>query len=340
CKSFLMSAALGYPTPKTNQLLRHASVASYMSKIRIPTLLIQGEADTLFDLQESIATYRALRAQRVPVKLIWQSWGHSFADPQPGEFAQDETVFQTYEGQRVQAWFDHYLKGSSVGTGPAFAYFRDWVRYEGSGPDDEQYASASLYPVGRPMTMYLSGSNALVSAKSAVRAGVARYTSLPAGAPSEYSETSGAQSELPDGVPPPTDIPGTYVAYSSPRLSRNVDVVGVPTVTLHLSSPSVSRTQSLGPTGMLVMFAKIYDVAPDGSVDLVHRLVSPVRVGDITKPIRVELPGIVHRFAAGHQIRLVLAASDAAYKTSYWMQPVSVLTSPTEPGVLTLPVVG
>jgi predicted acyl esterase len=157
--------------------------------------------------------------------------------------------------------------------------------------------------------------------------------------PGDYSETSAVQSSFPEDVPPPTDIPGTFAAYSTPRLSSDVDVVGVPTAILHLSAPTVAATQALGPTGMLVLYAKVYCVAPDGTVDLVHRLVSPVWVGDITEPIRVELPGIVHRFAAGHQIRLVIAASDTAYKNSYWTQPVSVLTSPQAPGLFTLPVV-
>ena len=32
-----------------------------MSKIKIPTLLMQGENDTLFNLNEAAATYRALQ---------------------------------------------------------------------------------------------------------------------------------------------------------------------------------------------------------------------------------------------------------------------------------------
>src|SRR5437763_554475 len=40
CTDLLLTGTLGYPTPDTVALLRHASVASYVSKIRIPTLLI------------------------------------------------------------------------------------------------------------------------------------------------------------------------------------------------------------------------------------------------------------------------------------------------------------
>ncbi len=86
CPAFVKNAALGYPDVQTLNLLRHASVSSYMKKIRIPTLLPQGEHDTLFNLHEAAATYHALRRRHVPVGMIWQSWGHSSLGPAPGEF--------------------------------------------------------------------------------------------------------------------------------------------------------------------------------------------------------------------------------------------------------------
>src|SRR3954462_15278797 len=77
CASLVTSASLGYPDAATLALLRHASVSSYISRIRIPTFLAQGQSDTLFDLQEAVATYRSLRAQGTPVKMLWRSAGHS-----------------------------------------------------------------------------------------------------------------------------------------------------------------------------------------------------------------------------------------------------------------------
>ena len=79
-----------------------------------------------------------------------------------------------------------------------------------------------------------------------------------------------------------------------------------------LDSPTAAVTQA-DEAGALVLFAKLVDVAPDGSTTLVHRLVSPVRVPEVGKPYRIELPGIVHRFDTGHRLQLVLAGSDAAY---------------------------
>jgi ABC-2 type transport system ATP-binding protein len=270
--------------------------------------------------------------------MIWQSWGHSHETPAKGELDLAAPA-GTYEGQRVLAWFDHYLKGADASTGPGFAYFRPWVPFGGTGPDTVQYGTAPSYPVGTTVRLYASGTGGLVRDRTQVRAGSASYANVPGGVPTSYSETSGAQgSYLPDEDTPPYDAPGTYVAFASAPLTGAVDVTGVPAVDLRLSAPTAAATQTLDPATMVLLFAKVYDVAPDGSVDLVHRLVAPARVPDVTRPVHVVLPGIVHRFAKGHRIELVVAASDAAYRNAATVTPVTVTTSAAAPSSLTLPV--
>jgi ABC-2 type transport system ATP-binding protein len=101
----------------------------------------------------------------------------------------------------------------------------------------------------------------------------------------------------------------------------------------------VQATQLTWTAGELVLYAKVYDVGPDGTVELPHRLISPARVADVTRPVAVELPAIVHRFAAGHRLAVVLAGGDLAYRGSTLPQPVTVRTGGV-PGQLTLPVTG
>lgn len=337
CVAKAQMDALGYPTPDTVAFARHASVTSYVSHIRVPTLLVQGENDTLFNLQEAVATYRALQAQGTPTKMIWQSWGHSGGGtPAAGELDLAHPG-RSYEGRRIAHWFAHYLKGARVGTGPELAYFRDWVPY--SGVATPAYGTAPAYPVGSTQRLYLSGSDRLVTSASAVRAGRSSYANLAGAAPMSFSEVSALQGDpLPDGATPPYDAPGGYAAWSTGPLSAAVVSVGVPRLRLHLTAPTVAATQASGPGARLLLFAKIYDIAPDGTRTLVHRLVSPARVADVTRPVTIELPGVVHRYAAGHRLQVVVAATDAAYRNNAVVQPVTVLTSPDAPGVLTLPV--
>lgn len=339
CRAKAQMTALGYPDEQTLALSREASVASYMHRIRIPTLLVQGEADTLFNLNEAVATYRALQAQGTPVKMIWQSWGHSGGGRgAPGELDLEHPE-RSYEGRRFAAWFDSHLKGRDVSTGPEFAYFRDWVRYEGIATP--AYGTAPAYPVGDLEPLYLSGADRLVTSRDAVRTGSASYANVAGEVPTSYSETSGAQGgQVPDEDTPPRDAPGTFAAWTTKPLQRAVVSVGVPTLRLRLDSPAAEQSQAAGPAGQLLLFAKIYDVSPDGSVTLVHRLVSPTRVPDVTKPVRITLPGVVHRYRSGHRIQVVVAATDAAYRNNKVVTPVTVLTSRRDPGVLRLPVLG
>src|ERR1035441_2123811 len=76
------------PPPAPPPLLHHASMVGYGSagQVHIPTMFLQGEADTLFNLDEAVANYNLIKATGAPVKLVFQSWGHSNSTPRPGGF--------------------------------------------------------------------------------------------------------------------------------------------------------------------------------------------------------------------------------------------------------------
>ncbi|UOB09197.1 CocE/NonD family hydrolase [Streptomyces sp. HP-A2021] len=328
-----------YPAGRTAELLafaRRVSPVSYLHRVKAPTLLVQGQADTLFNLNEATATYRTLRAQGTPVKMIWQSWGHSggLTGPDTGELDLSRGNLETsYVGRRVLAWFDRHLrKQTHTDTGPAFAYHRDWVT-----DPNRTYATADHVPALN-RTLYLSGDGKLVDNRNKVARGTRGYANWMI--PTSHSESSLAGLiGLQD--PPPHDTKGTYLDWTSKPLERPLDVVGAPRATLKVHSPKAERTQNSGDAAdKLVLFAKIYDVAPDGTRTLVRRLVAPVRVPDVTKSFTVTLPGIVHRYEAGHRLRFVIAASDDAYFGNRGIKPVTVVSGPREPGVLRLPVVG
>jgi putative CocE/NonD family hydrolase len=328
-----------YPADRTAELLafaRRVSPASYLHRVDTPTLLVQGQADTLFNLNEATATYRALKAQGTPVKMIWQSWGHSggLNGPASGELDLSQGNLETsYVGRRVLAWFDRHLRGRThVDTGPAFAYYRDWIT-----DPERTYATASRLPaVGR--TLYLSGDGRLVSRRDEVTPGSRRYTNWLT--PTSHSESSlSGLIGLPDS--PARDTKGTYLDWTSEPLERHLDVVGAPRATLKVVSPKAERSQhSADAADKLVLFAKLYDVAPDGTRTLVRRLVAPVRVPDVTKSFTVTLPGIVHRYQAGHRLRFVIATSDDAYFGNRGIKPVTVISGPRNAGELRLPVAG
>lgn len=334
----------GYPDAATVALAKHASVASYVSKVKAPTLLVQGQKDTLFNINEAVATYRSLQAQKTPVKMVWQSWGHSGSSPVAGELDFGApSLRDSYLGRRFLDWMNHYVRGQSTApTGPQFEYFRDWVKYDTSPAKartaiGSAYARSSTVSWDPTHTLYFSGGHELKASKAAAESSSASYANASA-APTSYSETSGLEGNQVNNEP--TDAPGTFVSFTSDPLAAPADVVGSPKVTLRLSTPAAGYTQIGGPSGQLVLFAKIYDIAPDGSKVLKNRMVSPQRVTDTNKLVTLRLPGIVHRFGTGHRIQVAVAASDAAYAGNSLPQPVAIMTGPTSGSTVGLPVVG
>ncbi|MFD7178801.1 CocE/NonD family hydrolase [Streptomyces sp. NPDC059904] len=328
-----------YPSDKAGPMLDYArsvSPVSYLKQVKAPTLLVQGQSDSLFNLNEAQATYGTLKAQGITTKMIWQSWGHSggLTDPASGELNLAQGNLETsYVGKRILAWFDRYLQHrKDVDTGPAFAYYRDWITDPG-----QTYATAQSVPA-LSRKLYLSGDGKLVDNRSKVARGSRAYRNWLI--PTSHSESSLAGLiGLPD--PAPRDTAGTYLGWTSEPLTRTTDVVGSPKATLKVLSPRTERVQNSDDAAdKLVLFAKLYDIAPDGSKTLVHRLVAPVRVPDVTRSFTVSLPGIVHRYEKGHRLQFVIAASDDAYGGNKGIKPVTVTSAPEDTGVLELPVVG
>lgn len=320
-----------YPAAETKKMLdfaRSVSPVSYLDKVKAPTLIVQGQSDSLFNLNEAQDSYERLQARGVETKMIWQSWGHS-GGRAPGELDLGQGNLETsYVGQRVLAWFDRYLRRDrSAETGAEFAYYRSWQ----SG-----YGTAPRVPA-LSQTLYLSGDGKLVDNRAKVARGSRTYSNWLV--PTSHSESSLAGTiGLPD--PQPYDIEGTYLGWTSAPLTAPVDLVGAPKATLQVVSPKTERVQNSGDAAdKLVLFAKVYDIAPDGKKTLVNRLVAPVRVPDVTRPFTVELPGIAHRYETGHRLEFVIAASDTAYVGNRGVKPVIVTAAPEQAGTLELPVV-
>ena len=335
CTALAEVATVGYPSRRSIEYLRSNSVVSYVKDVRVPTLLGQGQADTLFNLQESVATYTTLERQGTPVSMMWQSWGHSSSTPQPGELDERHPA-RSLQGAAALAWFDHYVRDRGPEPPQGFAYYRDWV-HQATGSIARAYAVAPSYPVGTERTFHLSstgaGGGALVTSPREVARGTSAYGSVAPIGPN-YTETS-----FLDQTAPVADPPGTAIRFATPPLAQPLDVVGSPRLTVQLTAPAVALSQRTGPGGQLVAYAKVYDVGPDGAVELPRRLISPVRVTDVTRPVTIELPGIVHRFEKGHSLAVVLAGGDLAYRGATLPQQVQLTTGPGRVQQLTVPVV-
>jgi ABC-2 type transport system ATP-binding protein len=123
-------------TPAEVNFYASRGPGSLVSRIHVPTLLIQGTVDNLFTLQEAVTNYETLRREHVPVKMLWFCGGHGVCLTNPGNTAliDRDTI----------AWLDRYLKRDRhVRTGPSFTWV-DQSGVERSGSDYPLAPGAAL----------------------------------------------------------------------------------------------------------------------------------------------------------------------------------------------------
>ncbi|GGT28611.1 alpha/beta fold hydrolase [Streptomyces purpureus] len=314
CAMYERVAVSGTPDPAARTLLEARSPSAVAGRIKVPTLIVQGQSDSLFPLSHADAMAKAIAANRAPVAVDWIAGGHDGGD------RETERV-----EARIGAWFDRYLKDDTAAdTGPVFRVSRAGGVDSTDGQAQLRGATGDTYP-------------GLTSGTTSVPL-TARTTSFrnPAGsAPPAISAVPGLGGGLSQlsslGVGGLSlDFPGQYASFESAPLTETVRITGSPTVRVTVTSD----------TGEAVLFGKVYDVGPDGRQQVLPaQLVAPFRIksGATT---RLTLPAVDHEVEAGHRLRLVLSATDLGYASpaapaTYTAAVDGGLTLPTAPAVRT-----
>ncbi|MGV9271981.1 alpha/beta fold hydrolase [Streptomyces griseosporeus] len=318
CRMYERVAESGTPDDRARRLLEARSPSAVGDRVKVPTLLVQGQTDSLFPLNQADAAARAIRAGGAPVDVDWIAGGHDGGDPE-----------QSRVQARVTAWFDRYLKDDrGADTGPAFRVTRTGGVDSTDGAAQLRGASAGTYPGlhSAPRDIPLSGSVQRVA--NPAGASPPAVSALPG------LGTGGGLAQLSAlGVGVSLDFPGQYAAFRSAPLTRDLRITGAPTATVHVTST----------TDDAVLFAKVYDVGPDGGRQVLpSQLVTPLRVtgAKAGKDVTVTLPAIDHEVQKGHRLSLVLASTDLGYASpaapaTYTVALKGDLKVPTAPGVST-----
>lgn len=312
-------AESGAPDAAARKLLEERSPSAVADRIKVPTLLIQGQTDSLFTLAQSDAAEKAIRANGAPVDVDWIAGGHDGGDLEASRVQ-----------NRVRSWFDRYLKDDkSADTGPAFRVTRTGGVDSTDGAALLRGASADSYPGlesgGR--TFELTGRREEQSFANPAGASPPAVSALPGLGGGGLSQLSSL------GVGVSLDFPGQFAAFDSAPVTGDLRVTGSPTVTVHVRSTS----------DQAVLFAKVYDVGADGTRQVLpSQLVAPVRVegAKAGKDVTITLPAIDHKVDDGHRLRLVLASTDLGYASpvtpaTYTVSLKGDLKVPTAPAVTT-----
>ncbi|MGW3120155.1 CocE/NonD family hydrolase [Streptomyces sp. NPDC001107] len=318
CRMYERVAESGKPDAQARELLAARSPSAVADRIKVPTLLVQGQTDSLFPLGQADTAAKTIRAGGAPVDVDWIAGGHDGGD-------METSRVQT----RVRAWFDRYLKDEKgADTGPAFRITRTGGVDSTDGAAVRRGATDDTYP-------------GLESGQRSVRLrGAEQKFANPAGAsPPAVSALpglggSGGLAQLSSlGVGVSLDFPGQYAQFESAPVSSGLRITGSPTVTVHVKSTSDDA----------VLFGKVYDVGPGGGTSVLpSQLVAPIRVEGTKsgKDVTITLPAVDHEVEQGHRLRLVLASTDLGYASpaapaTYTVSLKSDLKVPTAPGVTT-----
>lgn len=201
---------------------------------------------------------------------------------------------------RVAHWFDRYLKDDkSADTGPAFRVTRTLGTDTGDGESRLTGVTADTYPGLQSDEHRITLTGREQDFANPAGASPPAVSSLPGLGGGGLSQLSAL------GVGVSLDFPGQYAAFESAPARDDLRITGSPTVTVHVKST----------TDDAVLFAKLYDVGPNGQQTLPSQLVEPLRVpgAKAGKDVTITLPAIDHDIDDGHRLRLVLASTDLGY---------------------------
>ncbi|MET8075671.1 CocE/NonD family hydrolase [Streptomyces sp. NPDC005303] len=300
CAMYQRVAQSGVPDAQAEKMLEERSPSAVAEDIKVPTLLVQGQTDSLFPLNQADAAAKAIRANGAPVDVDWIAGGHDGGDLETSRVQ-----------SRVAHWFDRYLKDDrSADTGPAFRVTRTLGTDTGDGETRLTGVTADTYPGlesdGRKVAL-TGREQDFDNPAGASPPAVSALPGLGGGGLSQLSSL---------GVGVSLDFPGQYAAFESAPVKDDLQITGSPTVTVHVKST----------TDDAVLFAKLYDVGANGRQTLPSQLVEPLKVegAKAGKDVTITLPAIDHAIDDGHRLRLVLASTDLGY------------ASPTAPATYTV----
>ena len=280
--------------------------------IRIPTFLVGGWYDGYRD-----SVPRMLEHMKAPVKAIVGAWHHTYPDepyPKPG-----------FDWRReVLRWFDQWLKGKNTGImdEPRLAvYVREW---HPPGPYLELAPGFWRYEDGWPLARVRER---VLFAQP--EGGLAENAPAASSAELRYVPTSGVEAGGPvmwwgDVAPDQRPTDAFSLVYQTPPLEEDVEILGFPKALLQVSADAP----------MAHWFARLNDVAPDGSVTLVtgagqngaHRdsARNPKALPEGQPfPLEIEMHFTSWVFPKGHRIRL--SVSNAQWPM-IWPTPYPMTT--------------
>ena len=253
--------------------------AQFLSRVKVPTLILQGTVDDLFTLDEGIENYETLHRQGTTVSMAWFCGGHGVCLTNPGSALE--------VGPLSLAWMEHYVAGDAttrVVKGFAFV-----------DQDGTSYAAPGYpLPAGSPVVATGTGTLDLQAAGGS--------------GPPVVPANAEAANVVDSVALPVTPGPAKNALNITVPITQEAVLVGPPTLSMTYSGTVAPGTR---PTRV---FAQLVD--PSTRIVVNNQITPiPVTLDGKSHSVTVPLESIGYTAKAGTSLELQLVATTVAYIT-------------------------
>lgn len=311
CDAYRNAVINGAPSVQERALMASVSPNNFASTITAPTLLSQGQADSLFPLTESYKTAQLIKKAhpQTPLSMIWHAAGHD------GGLDQKQYLLDQY-----LKWFKKHLSGQKIDF-PAFQFTKTngSISLQDSTVIPKVFSSNQL-PIAadqhqlRLVTPTVAAAYPIGGIPSAISAlpGIGSAGALASRVVSAFGGFS------------PALLPGQSGLLESAPLTQPISLVG----------PSSIKVRITSTTGDATLFFSLVTKTPNGAINQPNGIVAPVRLTNIPATgadVTVDLPSVIVDAAVGDVIAVGISTTDQGYELPklsrfYTVLPLSALT--------------
>ena len=293
CDAYRSAVINGAPSQKERALLASVSPINFLSTLNAPTLLSQGQADSLFPLSESVRTADAIKKAnpQLPLSMIWHAGGHD------GGTDQSEYLRTQYLN-----WFKKHLSKADVEF-PTFQFTKTngSISLQDSTVIPKVFSSNQLPTQASQkqlplLTPTVAASYPIGGIPSAISSlpGIGSAGALASRVVSTFSGFS------------PAFLPAQSGLLESAPLSEPISFVGPSTIKLRITST----------TGDATLFFSLVTKSPSGAITQPNGVVAPVRLSDIPQggvDVIVNLPAVIMDASVGDVVAVGVSTTDQGY---------------------------
>ena len=295
CDAYRSAVINGAPSVDERALLASVSPQSFLSTLRAPTLLSQGQADSLFPLTESYKTAEGIKKANpaLPLSMIWHAGGHDGGTDQ-----------SAYLRTQYLNWFKKHLSKTDLDF-PTFQF----TKTNGSISLQDSTVIPKVFSSNQLPTQAIQKQLPLLTPTVAATYPIG-------GIPSAISSLPGIGSAgaLASRVVStfagfsPAFLPGQSGLLESAPLSEPISLVGPSTIKVRITST----------TGDATLFFSLVTKSPSGAITQPNGVVAPVRLTNMPQggvDVIVNLPSVIMDASVGDVVAVGVSTTDQGYDT-------------------------